>query len=158
MTCIAVETIGRIFFKSTGDSKASQFIQALGTLDQRLGRQLTKTFRERLVELWPVQEEGQLKKTQDIKTRAELLYTFFRNSMVHGYRARAVYLSDQEGLDIEEGDGHLVLNPHWLWNRFKVAYEELLNEALDESRETSSRKHCLAYIRKILSEEGVPSE
>jgi len=152
MTCIAIETLGRVFFKSSGDSKSSQFTQAIGKLDQRFGRQLSKSFKERLSELWPSREEGQEKKTSDIKTRAELIYTFFRNSMIHGYRARAVYLSDKEEIELEEGDGYLVLNPHWFWTLFKSAYNSLMLEALDESHESSSRKNCLSYIKKMLSE------
>lgn len=156
MTCIAIETLGRIFYKPSGDSLSFQFIQVIGKVDQRFGRPLSKKFKERLTKSWPNKEAGQLKSTADVKTVAELIYTFFRNTMMHGYRARAVYLSDKEEVELEEGDGYLVLNPHWFWTKFKLAYDSLIQEALNETRDSSYRKQCLVYIQIMLSESDSP--
>jgi hypothetical protein len=68
-------------------------------------------------------------KTTSVSDAASLLYVFFRNWMIHGYRGRAVFLTADEtsSFKLEEPEGTMALNPGWLWKR----YEEVVASNFD---------------------------
>jgi hypothetical protein len=146
MCCIAMETLGGIFFKKeNNDGQAALFIKVAAKIDQKLSRPLDKKFKENYTHQWP--EKVKL----DANTRAGILYSYLRNTMMHGYYAQGVYLTDQEGYTWAEHPGYLTLNPNWLWEQIKIQYNFFISSAINiKNKEISYRLNALAYIEDIL--------
>lgn len=145
MCCIAMETLGSIFFKKEkGDGQAALFTKVAAKIDQKLSRPLDRTFKENYSKQWP--EKTKL----EANTRAGILYSYLRNTMMHGYYAQGVYLTDQDGTTWAQFQGYLTLNPHWLWDQIKNQYLFFILTALNGKKDISYRSNALAYIEGIL--------
>lgn len=125
MTCIGIETMGKVFFwRETKNKETKEDIQREGFLEicQRLHkhfpRKLTKKDKAAYNSLWG--EDAH----KNASTYSLIIYRLGRNTMVHGYRGKGVYLTE----DISEWSfekGALIINPYWLWRAFKNVYEDL---------------------------------
>jgi hypothetical protein len=142
MCCIAIETLGAVFIDKKEDSQSYQFIRMLGKIDSGLSTKLPKKFLIDFKARWNISD------ISHINTRAELIYTFLRNTLIHGYYARGVYLNDAVGFKYEERAGFFALNPHWLWGKIKTQHEILFKDAL--KTENAYRFCALAYLAKML--------
>ena len=144
MTCVAVETLGQVLY---GDSSAAQshddqsFVKIARKLDKRFSDQLRKDFKKRAAERW-----GR-KSTAKFKSVAHIIYRDFRNTLLHGFQGRAVYLTEDHD-EWEYGDGVIELNPYWFWAAFKQAYSDAFE--LIEGNKCVERTKCLAYIDELL--------
>lgn len=150
MTCIGIETIGQIFIKPITTKQNRYFVGAIAKIDQKFSKKFDMRFQEKFEEMWSKEPfEGEEKELK-INNNAELIYTFFRNTMIHGYKAKGVYLDLNENLEFETKEGYLILNPKWFWNKFKLCYEKLFKEALSNA-DKSEHKQSIAYINKLIS-------
>lgn len=143
MCCIAMETLGNIFFQKNSDDQAAFFIQIAAKIDQKLSRPLSKEFKTNYSNRWP--EKIKL----EANTRAGILYSYLRNTMVHGYYAQGVYLTDEPGTTWSEHSGYLLLNPHWLWEEIKNVYSNCIEKAIEGKKEPRYRANALTYLKKI---------
>ena len=127
MTCVGIETVGKIFFsRAPGHGENEEDIQRLGFLevckgiDVRLSRPLAKQDKQGYDSLWGT---GEHKKAQSY---GHVIYRFGRNTMMHGYRGKGVYLTeDAQVTEWTMHKGGLLINPYWFWGRFAAHSVEL---------------------------------
>ena len=93
MTCIGVETLGEITIAENSDDNGIQFKKILGKFDTNLAKTLTKAEKELVKKNWP-DKDG-----EKIKNLTDLFYKYYRNTMIHGYRGKGVFLSSGLKLD-----------------------------------------------------------
>lgn len=146
MTCIGIETLGEIFVKEKKDDTSFQFVEIIKKINQVFGRKPNKKFDKRLQEIWA---EKDLK---NIDCYGKIVYRFFRNTMIHGYQGKGVFLSyeDTETIEIVEDLAFLKINPDWFWNSFKNYYEKQFIEVSKAQENSPERQNCLNYIRTFL--------
>lgn len=156
MTCIAVETLGRVIepiAKYETDPKKNKEIPKIvstkiyGMLDKKLTRQLTKEFKEKMHEIWPTDN------VKNISCYSELFHSYLRTTFIHGYRGKNVFLDDslQEGWSVD--DGYLVLNPHWFWASYKRVFNECFEKIFDTKEINNPyRNNALEYFDNLINE------
>lgn len=128
--CVGVETLGRLFFgrvpreeENRQDVQREGFVMACSKLHQKFGRTLPKDQKGAFDALWGEDAHA------DITSVSVLLYKLGRHTMVHGYQARGVFLTEKiKDMEIEEGA--LVLNPYDFWRMYLQAYDRLWNDFL----------------------------
>jgi hypothetical protein len=159
MICVGVETLGQIFIKDKTiqkkfdgsikekkESESFRFVEVFKKLHQGFSHPVGEKFKKNLGDLWKGED------VTDIDTLSLLVYKFFRNTMIHGYHGKGVYLSVEDTKSfIKHEDGYLVLNPYWLWEKFKDVYAKLFNEAIKGQGNNQYRINALIYINNLLS-------
>ena len=82
----------------------------------------------------------------------KILYRFFRNTMIHGYQAKGVFLSyeDTNNIQIDEELAFLQINPDWFWNSFKDFFAKQFVLAGQSQKNNPDRQNCLKYINNFL--------
>ena len=157
LTCVAVETLGRVIspvVKWENDQHKQNEISKLasvsiyGELDKKLTRPLTQVFKKSMQELWPKD-----KNVKSIKSYAELFHSYLRTSFMHGYRSKNVFLK----AELEEGwvikDGFLIINPYWFWKEYKRVFEESFDKIFDKKEKNNPhRVNALAYFHRLIHE------
>lgn len=149
-TLVGIGSLAEIFYRDSvaaesADANRMLFSKFCVTLDQRIGRTLTKRFKESFIERWSVEKP---------ETLADLLYTFFRNSLLHGYYGRAVFITADETDDVEcDEDGFVRLNPFWLYEQFKTSAMKHSADALQEESNGTLRRNALNYVERLLASE-----
>jgi hypothetical protein len=149
ITLIGVGAVGEIFFADTVPASASNrnkslFCQAAKKLAQQFSRPLSKNFKEAFSKRWGVEKPN---------NGAEVLYTFFRNSFIHGYYGRAVFLTGDDTQEVEfRADGCVLLHPWWFYERFSNVAMELLVEMFKEQQNGQLRRNALKYVSNLLDE------
>ena len=146
MACIGIETLGQVFIGS-GENMGDSFVNMTKQIHQFFGRRPSLKFEAGFKQSWPEKDWEQ------VDCYGKLFYVYFRNSMVHGYQGKAIFLSyeDTENFQINEEFGYLVINPNWIWKLMEKKYEELFRKALIGQDTNRSRRQCLHYIKKLIS-------
>lgn len=145
MTCIGVETLGEITIAESSDDNRIQFKKILGKFDTKLAKTLTKALKELVKKNWP-DKDG-----ERIKTLTDLFYKYYRNTMIHGYRGKGVFLKSGLKPPFIFNDGFLIINPDWFWTRFIEVFNSTFEQLLkDKKKGSGERTRCLDYIRKLL--------
>ena len=146
MTCVGIETLGEIFVKENKNDTSFQFVETLKKVHQMFGRKPNKKFDKKLQTIWA---EKDLK---NIDNFAKIVYRFFRNTMIHGYQAKGMFLSyeDTNNIEIDEEFAFLKINPDWFWNNFKIYYENQFVYVGQTQENNSERQNCLKYIKTFL--------
>lgn len=156
LTCIAVETLGRVISPISEwekdkhkDKEISKLVSVriYGELDKKLTRPLNQEFKASMQALWPND------KVKDIKSYAELFHSYLRTSFMHGYRSKNVFLK----AELEEGwaikDGFLIINPYWFWKEYKRVFEESFEKIFDKKEKNNPyRINALAYFHRLINE------
>ena len=154
ITCMASETLGRLI-SSIGDLKKSGksdseisravTIKVFGRFDKKLTRQLGKEFKKNMTNIWPHDD------IKSIKSSAEILYKYLRNSFNHGYRAKNVFLNHEliDGWTL--GDGFLIINPYWFWDRFQEVYVECFQQIMMDKKDNKMRQNALNYFNRLIA-------
>ena len=145
MTCITIETLGDIFYGNKKDDQSYGFVSVAKQLHQQFSCNVGKEFKKNLNELWDGTDD-----VSNIDTLAKLLYKFFRNTMVHGYYGRGVYLSFEDTTWFIKDKGYITINPNWYWDKTKDMYDKFFYEALNGDDNNPKRINCLKYIEKML--------
>ena len=149
-TCVAIDALGEVFFKydkkRTEKNQQYTFTSVLNKFDKSFSRPLPKQFKSGLSNL--ISDY----KSENINSRSDLIYKTFRNSLMHGYKARAVYIT-QENIEWSENenDGYLIINPYWFWERFKLVFDKLFNDLKEAHEENNPYKiSAHYYVKKLL--------
>lgn len=148
LTCVGIETLGQIVIKKNRDSSSYQFSQILKLFDKQFSRTLPKKVKQSLLN-----SLGDYDKTK-VKTISDLIHSYFRNTMIHGYRGRWVFLSVEINDDwtFDESTGFVIIQPIWFWETFLKIYEDIFNELLKDGNEnTVYFKNCEKYIDNLLT-------
>lgn len=145
MTCIGIETLGEITVLASPDDNGIQFKKILGKFNNGFSKSLTINQKDLIRKNWPEKD------SEKIKSLADLFYKYYRNTMIHGYRGKGVFLSSELETLYTFQDGFLIINPDLFWFRFKEIFDlvfvQLIKDRKNGSRE---RTRCLDYIRKLL--------
>ncbi len=146
MTCVGIETLGEIFVKENKDDASFQFVEVIKKIHQTFGRQPNKKYEKRLKEIW---SEKDLK---NIDSFGKLTYRFFRNTMIHGYQGKGVFLSyeDTNNIEIDDEFAFVKINPDWFWNSFKDYYEKKFVQVEQAQANSMERQNCINYIKNFL--------
>lgn len=150
-TCVAIDVLGEVFYrydkKEIKKDQQYTFTTVLDKFDKAFPRKLPKNFKKGLGDL--ISDE----KLENINSRSDLVYKTFRNSLMHGYKARAVYIT-QEEIEWDENikEGYLIINPYWFWEQFKSVFKKLFIE-LSEADEINNPLKISAtyYVNKLLA-------
>jgi hypothetical protein len=153
MTCVGIETAGKIFFSRVpGPGESEEDVQRLGFLEVckgihgRLSRPLAKEDKAGYDSLWGANEH------KKVQSYAHIIYRFGRHTMIHGYRGKGVYFTDPSELpDWTMDGGGVVVNPYWFWGRFAEHSAELwerfyANKNANNPLKASAR----AYLHDLL--------
>jgi hypothetical protein len=146
MTCVGIETLGQIFIAEDKHDQSFQFVSISKKIDQKFGRQINKIFFSKLEEIWDTRE------LKNFDNYGVILYKFFRNTMIHGYRTQGVFLSyeNTESIDIVNESAIIVLNPNWFWNNFNKCFNTIFDEVLKAQNTNKERINCMNYINNSL--------
>lgn len=146
MTSIGIETLGEITVSESSDDNGIQFKKILGKFDKGLSKSLTIPEKELIKNNWPEKD------TDKIKSLADLFYRYYRNTMIHGYRGKGVFLSSELDSSYKFDNGFLIINPDWFWKRFKEIFIETFDQLIkDKKKGSGERTRCLSYINKLLN-------
>lgn len=144
-----IGTLGEVFYATpkpadAGAENRESFRRFCVKLDQRLGRQPPLAFRTAFAERWGVDCPQSV---------AVILYTYFRNSLVHGYYGRTVFVTGDgtNSLHLRD-DGCVLIHPRWLLERFLEVAEEHVADVLVAPSQSSLRRNALNYVRGLLDE------
>lgn len=151
MTCVGMEALGVVAYH--GDKRPFQRVAA--RIDNRFADRLTSTFETNFRARWPFDARDWADAT-DMKTVGDVLYTFFRNSMVHGFRGRAVFLTEEDhestDLTLREAEGTMILRPSWLWNRYVAVvgstFDEIVRATAPGNAKRASAEKYVALMLK----------
>ena len=146
MTCVGIETLGEIFINENKDDASFQFVETLKNVHQMFGRKPNKKFDKKLQTIWA---EKDLK---NVDSFGKIVYRFFRNTMIHGYQAKGMFLSyeDTNNIEIDEEFAFLKINPDWFWNNFKTYFENQFVSVGKTQENNPERQNCLRYIKTFL--------
>jgi len=148
LTCVTIETLGSIFFSGgvEKDETRDIFESAAIYMDKGLKGPMEKGFKGKMRNYWT---NDQLK---TIESASDVIYKFFRNCMLHSYRAKGVFIGvRKDSPPWEYGDGFLVIEPWKFWELVRVnGYEKMFDEALS-GKSASMRSSAIVYLEKMLS-------
>jgi hypothetical protein len=146
MTCIGIETLGEVLLQKDDDDTSYQFVGIIRKVDQRFGRKPNKKFEAKLKEIW---SEDDLK---NIDCFGKIVYRFFRNTMIHGYQGKGVFLSyeDTKNIEFDDKNAYLIINPDWFWNSFKDYFSNEFKLISNAQNNDPKRDNCLKYIHSLL--------
>jgi len=148
MTCIGIETLGQVFYAEKKDDTSYQFVSIIKRIDQIFGRKLTKKYEKKLTGLWSNKD------LKNIDCYGKVVYRFFRNTMIHGFQGKGVFLSYEmtETIMIDEDTSYVVINPNWFWESYQKAFVKLFSAAKEGQTNNPLRANSLIYIKKFLLE------
>lgn len=155
MACVGMEALGQIAFGAGPNPKdlSYPFVQVAREMDPLFAATLTPAFRAAFDSRWTGALDLKAK-TTSVGDAASLLYMFFRNSMIHGYRGRAVFLTADEtpSVKLEEPEGTMALNPSWLWKRYEDVvtsnFDDIVNASLTPNPKRANAVQRLALMLK----------
>jgi hypothetical protein len=144
MTAIGLETIGEIFYQQASDDMPS-FVHAIQDLDSAFKNIPEQGFIDGAKITYP---ELPIDK---IPSYGHFLYRYFRNSMIHGFWGRAVFLSYEDCDHFKIKDGYMVLNPDGFWELFKKLFHKLFQKVLtSDVLDDSMVNNCMLRLDKTI--------
>jgi hypothetical protein len=146
LTCIGIETLGEIFVTSDKDDISLQFITILKQLNQIFGRKPNQKYQAQLEAIWTAKD------LNNISSYGKIVYRFFRNTMIHGFQGKGMFLSYEgtKNITIDDASAFIVINPDWFWEIFKAFFYKQFDLAKKAQANSNERKNCLNYINTFL--------
>ncbi len=153
MTCVGIETLGKIFFTpeqkggvQEEDLQREGFLTVCKFIQAEFSRPLNKEQKEGYDRLWGQNEH------KKVVSAAHIIYRLGRHTMIHGYRGKGVFLTEHESVPTWTMDeGAVTLNPYWFWERFNRASAELWEKFYANKEPTNAlKKSARLYLREIL--------
>lgn len=154
LTCVGIETLGKIFFTpdqvedtQQEDVQRDCFLKVCTKMHTGFSRPLNKEQKTAYDQLWG--DNAHLK----VKSIGHVIYRFGRHTMIHGYRGKGVYLTEHPSVPEWTADnGAVALNPYWFWERYKQAAITLWTEFYANKEPTNPlKKSARAYLRELLN-------
>jgi hypothetical protein len=153
LTLLAIETLGRVICNIEKIEEENQFETTkiisspiYKLMYNMLSYKPSKVFIEAFEKL-----HGKFDK-KSMTNYSDVIIKFQRNTFIHGYQARGVYLDDaiEDAVSINDGEGYLVINPYKFWNRYLEIYENVFSEIL-LGRNPQLKNNAIIYIRKLIN-------
>ena len=148
-----VEILGKVFYakpapQNAGEANKMAFCRFCGQLEARFGRPPPLEFRKAFVDRWGGARPGSV---------AEIFYTYFRNTLVHGFYGKAVFLTGEGTNDLLlRDDGCVLVHPDWLLQRFIGAAEVHVGKLVEAAPQSRMRRNALDYLHELLDEPPEP--
>ena len=151
MTCVALETLGKVFFarlpkkgQTQEDIQREGFLRSCNLLHKHFSRSLNMEQKRAYDALWGANAH------KHADTPSLIIYRLGRHTMIHGFQGRGIFITE----DIEEwkmDKGSVIINPFWLWRSFKRAYE-VLWEKLHANKNANNplKRATLYYLDELL--------
>ena len=157
MTCVGVETLGKVFFgrppkekdgkpkEHTEDIQREGFLTVCNQFHKHFSRPLTKKQKLAYDALWGANAH------KNAGTPSLIIYRLGRHTMVHGYQGRGVFITESIAEWALE-EGAIIINPYWLWRAFKNVYEDFWAR-LYANKEANNpmKKAALLYLDELLN-------
>ncbi len=109
---------------------------------------MKKNDKKELIAVW-----GERFTDTNISLIGGLVHSYFRNTMIHGYRGRGVFLSFQQDTLMLLQDGYLILNPNLFWNSFVNAFNKEFNSIIEDGKINQQNikvKAIKAYLHELI--------
>jgi hypothetical protein len=150
MACVGMEALGLLAFGSAAKQR-DPFLAIAASMDARFAAAVSPTFQSNLVKRWAATLDSDAK-PNSVTTNAELLYFFFRNSLMHGFRGRGVFLTGDETQDFvtRDAEGTMILNPWWLWRSYEATVTATFNEIVGSSASASAKRRAAEDHLKLM--------
>lgn len=145
MTCVAIEALAQIAFCFS--YKGVGFRQVASKIDSFFNELLAEDFKADLLTHILAQEPR--KELEKINTYGDLLYMYFRNSMIHGYRAQGIFLNHLQETLIVPYEGFLILNPLLFWKGFVSVFNQVFDD-IETNIDSVYREQCRLYLERML--------
>ena len=154
MTCVGIETLGKIFFsrepknrESEEDIQREGFLEVCSGFDQAFSRKLSKDQKSDYDSLWGIDEH------KKVRSVAVIIYRLGRHTMVHGYRGKGVFLTEHKSVPTwSMKDGAVILNPYWFWKKYKSRSSSLWKDFHDNKEPTNAfKRSARLYLQEILN-------
>lgn len=152
LTCVAMETLGSVMYHDDSESDEENarngFRKVAAKMHQGFARSFSKKAKANIAERW-----ADTKDTSKLRTPADLLYTYFRNTLIHRYQGQGVQITEEitKTYELTE-EGTIAVDPYWLWRKFKQAYETLFQELHSNQEPTNARRtSALHYVEQLLA-------
>jgi hypothetical protein len=148
-----METLGKIFYsRKPGEGVNAEGVQRVGFLKICTGihchfsRPLNATQKLEYDSLWGIDEH---KKVSGI---GHIIYRFGRDTMIHGYRGKGVYFTEDPAVpEWKFHEGGVLINPYWFWQGFVRHAEDLWKRFHSNREPTNSLKASTrTYLRELL--------
>lgn len=149
LACVGFEALGKIFFEEPANSRDNshqQFVEALKLADPIFSVTYTEEFLAALKRLSAKSHPSNYK----VQNYGFLVFKFFRNSMIHGYRTSAVFLKHDMDLLVRVEEGGIILNPNIFWEKFKQLFNRLFDDVINNA-DSPYRECCQKYIDDMLN-------
>lgn len=150
-----IEILGEIFYSTPvppdrNDASKEAFCRFCAKVHQRFGRAPSKNFKDAFEARW---NNGRPESV------AAIVYKYFRNTLIHGYYGRSVFLTGGGTNDLTLcDDGCVLIHPDWLLERFIAAAEEHIDTLLMAPPQCGLRRNALNYLHDLLDEGDEPNE
>jgi hypothetical protein len=148
LALVGVSSLGDIFYydkiaKSNPDHNRVTFCAACDRVDERFTRTPPKKFKLAFVERWPEHERP--------CSASEVMYTFFRNTLLHGYWGRGVFMTGKlpEKLLLRD-DGCVLLDPEWFYDRFLKSVDWHIAEMKVDNSASVVRRNAVNYVQRLV--------
>jgi hypothetical protein len=136
LTCQGLEILAYIFLAPKDDKDLrKQIIKVYSKLDNKMKKQLTKTFKSQL-------NQGN---TSNVINYADFIRIGYRNNFMHSFRTIGVFLNTEQDelLSIYEFNGYLIVNP----NLFARSYIRVLNQYFEQANENLKSNYAINALR-----------
>lgn len=152
MTCVGIETIGKVFFSRVPNQGEKQediqregFLSVCNKLHKNFSRPLNKSQKKDYDLLWGADAH------KHAKTASNIVYRLGRHTIVHGYQGRGVFLT--EGLDDWSLEaGAIIINPYWFWRAFLNVHQDLWTRLFEGTEANNPfKKSAHIYLNELLS-------
>jgi len=151
MTCVGIETLGKVFYhrpptsgQNEDDVQRDGFLKVCTKIDAKLSRPLNKAQKKEYDSLWGSGEH------QKVTSYSHIIYRLGRHTMVHGYRGKGVYFTeDSKYPSWAMEKGAVIVNPYWFWDGFTAAHEAIWGQFVSSREPNSPLK---LSINRYLSE------
>lgn len=154
MACVGMEALGQIAYGAGPNVRdlSYPFVHVAREMDSLFSTTLTPAFSAAFTSRWSSTLDPKAR-TASVGDTASLLYMFFRNSMIHGYRGRAVFLTADEtsSVKLDETEGTMALNPWWMWRRYEDVVKSSFDDIVNASRTPNpKRAHAVQRLALML--------
>jgi hypothetical protein len=147
MVMSGIGTLGEIFYSNppadSRDKNRETFRRFCARVDQRFARPHSVAFRKAFAQRWSTERPDSI---------SGVLYTYFRNSLIHGYHGQGVFLTGQSTQEmLVKDDGTVLIHPRWLLEKFIAATKAQIEELRESPPDSGIRGNALEYLNRLLA-------
>jgi hypothetical protein len=146
LSCVTLETLGGVFFDDGAKREEREvFEKAAIFSDSKLKGPMIKGFLAKMRSLWPGSD------LSGVQSASDVIYKFFRNSMIHGYRARGAYITGKiHPKAWAYDDGYILIHPDNFWRMVRDSGYGRMFEAVLSRKNPEMTASAHKYMDELL--------